>query len=107
MFEKYLPINIKIYALAIANSYGSGDYCGSEAKVNGISIETCLTDEFSRKYMEDIKFRPGDLLKHYTLQEQYEYLVKSVTDSHVTQYGDLEVANKSVFNFVREKLKNA
>ena len=106
IFEKYLPTNIKIYTLAIDNSHGSsGDYCGSYAKVNGTTIGTCLADEFSRKYMEDIDSRPGDLLKHYTLQEQYEYLVKAVTNTQVAQYGDLEVAQKSIFNFVSGETK--
>ena len=107
MFEKYLPSNIKIYAVTAANSHESsyGDYCGSEAKVNGTSIGSCLADEFSRKFMEDIDSRPGDLLKDYTLQDQYEYLVKAVTGSHVMQYGDLEVAQKSVYNFVSGETK--
>ena len=107
MFDKLLPKNISIYTTTAANPYESSyaDYCGSEAKINGTLIGSCLGDEYSRKFMEDIDARPGDLLKEYTMQEQYEYLVKAVTGSHVMQYGDLTIAQKSIYYFVSGETK--
>ena len=107
MFDKLLPTNISVYTTTAANPYESSyaDYCGSEAKINGTLIGSCLGDEYSRKFMEDIDARPGDLLKEYTMQQQYEYLVKAVTGSHVMQYGDLEIAQKSIYYFVSGETK--
>lgn len=107
MFDKLLPTNISVYTTTAANPYESSyaDYCGTEARINGTSIGSCLGDEYSRKFMEDIDARPGDLLKEYTMQQQYEYLVKAVTGSHVMQYGDLEIAQKSIYYFVSGETK--
>ena len=107
MFDKLLPSNINVYTTTAANPYESSyaDYCGTEARINGTSIGSCLGDEYSRKFMEDIDARPGDLLKEYTMQQQYEYLVKAVTGSHVMQYGDLSIAQKSIYYFVSGETK--
>ena len=107
MFNKLLPTNISIYATTAANPSESSyaDYCSSDAKINGTLMGTCLGDEYSCRFMEDIDSRPGDKLKDYTMQEQYEYLVKAVTGSHVMQYGDLEIAKKSIYEFVNGQTK--
>lgn len=46
---------IGVYAFKSANPTESswGSYCGSEAKVNGITINSCLGDLFSVNWMED------------------------------------------------------
>jgi hypothetical protein len=102
MFDPELPENISIYTTTAANPSESsyGEYCSSEAKVNGTLIGSCLGDEYSVRFMEDIDSRPGAELKGYTLQEQYEYLVNAVKGSHVKQYGDLSIAKKDVADFV-------
>ena len=107
MFEKLLPSNISIYTTTAANPHESSyaEYCSSDAKVNGTLIGSCLGDEYSCRFMEDIDSRPGDLLKNYTMQQQFEYLVKIVTGSHVQQYGDLEIAKKSIYEFVNAQTK--
>ncbi len=107
MFENLLPTNISIYATTAANSRESSyaEYCSSDAKVNGTLIGSCLGDEYSCRFMEDIDSRPGDSLKNYTMQEQYEYLVKVVSGSHVQQFGDLEIAKKSIYEFVNSQTK--
>ena len=107
MFNKHLANNISIYAVTAANpdENSFADYCGSQAKINGTLIGSCLGDEFSCRFMEDIDSRPGDALKDYTMQQQYEYLVKAVEGSHVMQYGDLEIAKKSIYYFVNAQTK--
>lgn len=107
MFHNLLPTNINVYATTAANPTESSyaEYCSSDAKVNGTLIGSCLGDEYSVRFMEDIDSRPGDKLKDYTMQEQYEYLVKIVEGSHVQQYGDLEIAKKSIYEFVNAQAK--
>ena len=107
MFYNVLSPNISIYATTAANPTESSYayYCSSEAKVNGTLIGSCLGDEYSIRFMEDIDSRPGDKLKDYTMQEQYEYLVKIVEGSHVQQYGDLEIAKKSIYYFINAQTK--
>ena len=107
MFNKLLPNNISIYTTTAANPDESSyaEYCSYEAKVNGTLIGSCLGDEYSVRFMEDIDSRPGDELKSYTMQEQYEYLVGAVEGSHVMQYGDLKIAQKSIYEFVNAQSK--
>ena len=107
MFYNLLPNNISIYTTTAANPDESSyaDYCSSQARINGTLIGSCLGDEYSCRFMEDIDSRPGDSLKDYTMQQQYEYLVKAVTGSHVMQYGDLEIAKKSIYYFVNAQTK--
>ena len=107
MFYNLLPNNISIYTTTAANPKESSyaEYCSYDAKVNGTLIGSCLGDEYSCRFMEDIDSRPGDKLKDYTMQEQYEYLVKAVTGSNVMQYGDLEIAKKSIYEFVNAQTK--
>ena len=102
MFKDKLPDDIHIYTTTAANEHESSyaEYCGAEAKVNGTSIGSCLGDEYSVRFMEDIDSRPGEQLKSYTMQEQYEYLVGAVKGSHVQQFGDFEIAKKSIYYFV-------
>ena len=107
MFNKLLPNNMSIYTTTAANPNESSyaEYCSYEAKVNGTLIGSCLGDEYSCRFMEDIDSRPGDKLKDYTMQEQYEYLVDAVKGSHVMQYGDLKIAQKSIYEFVNAQSK--
>ena len=107
MFNKILPTNMSIYATTAANPNESslGEYCKQEATVNGTLIGSCLGDEYSCRFMEDIDSRPGEQLKSYTMQEQYEYLVKAVQGSHVMQYGDLTIAKKSIYEFINAQSK--
>jgi legumain len=104
MFENLLPTNINIYTTTAANPHESSyaEYCSSEAKVNGTSIGSCLGDEYSCRFMEDIDARPGEQLKSWTMQQQFEYLVDAVKGSHVKQYGDLTIAQKSIYEFVSQ-----
>ena len=107
MFDLELPTNISIYTTTAANPKESSyaEYCGYDAKVNGTSIGSCLGDEYSVRFMEDIDSKPGEELKDYTMQQQYEYLVQAVEGSNVMQYGDLTIAKKSIYEFVSKQSK--
>ena len=101
-----LPDNISIYAVTSGTRYApTPEYCGSEATVNGTLIGACLGDVFSCRFMEDIDSRPGEELKSWTWQQQYEYLIY-VTIRDVEQYGDLNVAKKSIYDFMSKQSSN-
>ena len=105
MFQDLLPKNISIYVVTAANPRESSfaEYCGKKAIVNGVNLGTCLGDEFSSRFMEDIESRSINNLKEYTIQKQFDYLDEAVLGSHVQQYGDLNVAQKSIFDFITSK----
>ena len=98
MFEGVLPENMNIYATTAANPTESSwaEYCGSEAVVHGVDIGSCLGDEYSVRWMEDTESHDA---KTRTLQEQFEFLVQSVTGSHPQQYGDLSWTSDVLIEF--------
>jgi len=55
MFPGLAADNRNIYAMTASNASQSswGAYCGSEAKVKGVNIGSCLGDLFSINWMED------------------------------------------------------
>lgn len=54
MFQQTNTPNV--YGVSAASPYENswGTYCGSAARVNGVSIGSCLGDEFSCNWMEDV-----------------------------------------------------
>merc|ERR1711972_249705 len=88
-----------IYALSASNPTESswGTYCGSEAKVNGKSIGSCLGDLFSVSWMEDTDAQ--DTTKE-DLQTQFTTVKALTTKSHVMQWGDLSFTGDYVSEFV-------
>merc|ERR1711879_944772 len=67
-----------VYALSAANPTESswGTYCGSDAKVNGKNINSCLGDLFSVSWMEDADAKD---LTQETMTAQFQ-AVKLATD---------------------------
>jgi legumain len=98
MFDDELSKDINLYATTAANPYESswGEYCGSEAVVNGTDIGSCLGDEYSVRWMEDTESHDP---KKETLQEQFEFLVQAVAGSHPQQYGDLSFTSDALIEF--------
>merc|ERR1712151_1278490 len=74
-----------VYALSASNPSESswGTYCGSDAKVDGKSINSCLGDLFSVSWMEDsdIKDLTGE-----TLDAQFSVVKTKTTKSAVMQW---------------------
>merc|ERR1712182_138136 len=88
-----------VYALSASNPTESswGTYCGSDAKVNGRDIGSCLGDLFSVSWMEDSDAK--DTTKE-TLDEQFK-AVKTKTDkSEVMQWGDTSFTDEVVSEFI-------
>jgi legumain len=56
MFENLLPSDWNIYATSAANSEESSwaAYCGDDAVVNGVNLNSCLGDLYSVNWMEDL-----------------------------------------------------
>lgn len=73
-----------MYATTAANAKESswGTYCGSDAKVDGKSIGSCLGDLYSVNWMEDSdKGVDGE-----TIEQQFLKVQKLTTKSHVTEF---------------------
>ena len=76
-----------IYALTAASPDESSwaYYCGDAAVVKGKNLGTCLGDEFSVKWMENVD--EGNLKQ--TFEEHAAYITDAVKKSHVNKYGDM------------------
>jgi len=97
MFE---GVNIPgMYAVTAANPYESswGTYCMPNDKVNGHHIGSCLGDEFSVHWMEDLDVENTTL---ETLDRQFHLDKEETSKSHVTHYSDLSFTNERVSDFV-------
>merc|ERR1712048_654155 len=88
-----------LYALSAANpTWASwGTYCGSDAKVNGKSIGSCLGDLFSVSWMEDTDSQDTTT---EDLQTQFTTVKTLTTKSEVMQWGDLSFTGDKVSEFV-------
>eukprot|EP01062_Namystynia_karyoxenos_P060703 TRINITY_DN523_c0_g1_i6.p1 TRINITY_DN523_c0_g1~~TRINITY_DN523_c0_g1_i6.p1 ORF type:complete len:459 (+),score=183.55 TRINITY_DN523_c0_g1_i6:107-1378(+) len=101
-----LPTNIEVYVTTASNPSESswGTYCGSDAKVDGKDIGSCLGDLYSVNWMQNAD---SSNLAVETLQQQYS-AVKTATDkSHVMQYGQLSIAKDPAGDFEGSEKRNA
>ena len=94
-----LPEDLNVVAVTAAHDKESswGWYCGEEATVKGKNLGTCLGDEFSISWMEDIDNRDD---RKETLEEHFNYLVKQVTKSHTSRYGDTSFKNDAIGDYI-------
>merc|ERR1711988_1995954 len=88
-----------VYALSASNPTESswGSYCGSEAKVNGKSINSCLGDLFSVSWMEDAD--AVDTTKE-SLEENFQTVRTATTRSEVMQWGDETYTDDKMSEFI-------
>ncbi|KAK8803850.1 hypothetical protein WA158_001544 [Blastocystis sp. Blastoise] len=88
MFDE-MSVDVNAYALTAANGEESSwaYYCGKDAYVNGTSINSCLGDEFSIRWMENVD--EGNL--NETFKEQAELVTSQVEKSHVCRFGDFSI----------------
>lgn len=97
MFE---DMNIpNVYAVSAANPTEPswGTYCGSDAKVNGVDINSCLGDLFSVSWIEDSE--ASDITVE-SLDDQFTTLVTKVTQSHPSQWSDTSFTSDHVSDFI-------
>jgi hypothetical protein len=88
-----------VYAVSAANPTESswGTYCsGTDDRVNGTSLSTCLGDLFSVNWMQN-----ADKLNMNTetLEQQYDKVKVLTARSHVLQWGDLNFTSDPVAAF--------
>ncbi|KAK8797346.1 hypothetical protein WA158_004554 [Blastocystis sp. Blastoise] len=85
-----LPTDSNIYGLTAANPHESSwaYYCDDEI-VNHVQFDTCLGDEFSIQWMENVD--EGDLTQ--TFKDHASVITALVKESHVSRYGDLSFEN--------------
>ena len=92
------PEDLNVVAVTAANEKESSYavYCPGEGLVHHVDMGTCLGDEFSVGWMEDADL--GD--NEQTLKQQFDYLVKKVQMSHVSQYGDVSYQSDRLSDFI-------
>ena len=93
-----LPEDLNVVAVTAANAEESswGWYCGEESIVKGTYLDTCLGDQFSISWMEHV----DSIDRKESIEDQFNYLVKQVTKSHVSRYGDTSFKNDSIGEFI-------
>ena len=93
-----LPEDLNVVAVTAANAEESswGWYCAEESIVKGTYLDTCLGDQFSISWMEHV----DSIDRKENLEDQFNYLVKQVTKSHVSRYGDTSFKNDSIGEFI-------
>ncbi|MCQ2821617.1 MAG: hypothetical protein MJ252_30530 [archaeon] len=99
MFNKFTDLASKgIYAVTAASASQSSyaKYCGSQAKVGGISIGSCLGDEFSCNWME---VADAVNFNTYTIGSQVDAVKSATKGSQVQQYGDTSPRSQTLINY--------
>lgn len=88
-----------VYALSAANPTESswGEYCGSDAMIDGQSIGSCLGDLFSIAWMEDSDAVDAT---SETLDAQFMSVHTRTSKSEVMQWGDLSFKTDMVSDFI-------
>ena len=92
-----LANDTKVYATTAASGMESswGCYCGTESKVDGKSLSTCLGDLYSVSWMENSDLdAPAE-----TLAKQYRVVKRETNKSHVQLFGDQSFARDYVVAF--------
>jgi legumain len=91
-----------VYALSASGPSESswGTYCGTDAKVNGKSIGSCLGDLFSVNWMED---SDAEDVTSETLKQQSDVVTTKTDKSKVMQWGDLSFQTDKVSEFQGDK----
>ena len=99
MFMNY-PTDLNVVAVTAANPDESSyaEFCGSDAVVKDVYLDTCLSDEFSNAWMHHVDETQGQATE--TLEQQFEYLVNTVMMSEVSQYGDLSFQDDVIGEFI-------
>lgn len=90
-FDDLLKNNTGIYAMTSANPFEP-----SHARYYDKKIGAILGSEFSTKFLEILDDQGFDS----SISELYNKVKAAVKGSHVSQYGDLSVAEKSISEFI-------
>jgi len=95
MFEGVLPNNINVFATTAANAVESSYACYYDSSRNAY-----LGDHYSVNWMED---SDKENLEVETLQTQFEIVKKLTDDSHVMEYGQMDISKQVVGDFQGEQ----
>lgn len=96
MFKDKLSADYGIYAVTASNEAESswGCFCEDER------YKTCLSNEFSQSWMVDTETHN---ISEQTLAEQFKNVKANTTDSHVSEYGDLNINTFKLARFFSDK----
>jgi len=98
MFATILPDNINIYTTTASTPDESSwaYYCYPNDTVNGKSIGSCLGDEYSIHFLENLESVDPTT---ETLTTQYSIIKQETLESHPQQYGQMTIAAEVISHF--------
>jgi len=98
MFAGILPDNINIYTTTASTPDESSwaYYCYPNDTVNGVSIGSCLGDEYSIHFLENAESVDPHL---ESLATQYTIIKQETIESHPQQYGQMTIAPEIIGHF--------
>jgi legumain len=99
MFNKLLSKDLRIYATTASNPFESSYACGYDNTYNAY-----LNDCYSINFLNDTEQHP---ITKETLEEQFEHIKKVTNQSHVCQYGDLNISKQPLSNYLASTKSNA
>lgn len=102
MFDKILTDDLNVFATTAANptqpSFGA--YCRPFDTVNGTSIGSCLSNEFSANWLQDTdRALDEEITCDYLVKEQVNYVKNKTQGSQVCEYGDLSIKEDILGSF--------
>lgn len=91
----FLTDDMNVYAVTASNAYLSSwaAYCSPEDVVDGVSIGSCLGDEFSVNWMEDTESRNPYF---ETLATQTATVTERTLGSPVQYFGDVDFVDETI-----------
>lgn len=94
----YLSSNSNVYAMTASNAYQSSyaAYCGTDARVDGKLIGSCLGDLFSINWMEDTE---ANNISSESLQTQQATVIRETSASPVQTFGDFSFLSEPIGDF--------
>ena len=94
---------LNIYSITAASpkeqSYAT--YCFPDDYVKGREMHTCLSNEFTSNWLDDIENKNFDSLHliNYSSREQFQLIKNKTKNSHVNEYGNLNVGELPITLF--------
>ena len=101
---------LNIYSITAASpkeqSYAT--YCFPDDYVKGREMHTCLSNEFTSNWLDDIENKNFDSLHltNYSSREQFQLIKNKTKKSHVNEYGNLNVGQLPITLFQASKDSN-
>ena len=111
IFEGINP-DLNIYSITAASpkEQSMATYCFPDDNVKGVEMHTCLSNEFTSNWLDDTDSRiylnnnindknDMDMDENYSSREQFAFIKNMTKNSHVQEYGNLNVGELPITMF--------